>query len=331
MQFLLEIIEGRWAGYNKQVTEPTRILIGRDNSCDFTIPDPLLSRQHCLVEFTPEQVKIIDLKSRNGTYVNGNRIEERQLQLNDKIKIGRHTLNFTAFQDKASSPPNSFSATGQQANVPTRPQPIVAGLCSQCGVKINQQDLKIMKAIKHGGYFYCENCLSRGIEVHPRKTTQSATKPAGSPYSSPAPIDSTTTPPAIPPLAQKFTQPMPLQDQAMFSNKLPPGTPEAIGHYQILEILGEGGMGFVFKAQHTFLETIVAIKVIKDELAAQPDILKRFLQEAKLGISLDHSNILRIHDAGEADGLFFISMEFFEGKDIAELLKARGRFPTRSR
>jgi serine/threonine-protein kinase len=317
MQFAIEVIEGKLVGCRKVISQPGRILIGRDATCDLPIADPLLSRQHCLVEFTPDQIKVIDLKSRNGTFVNGNRIEEVILQANDKIKIGKHTLHVTVGHEEAV------------------PQGGFIGACTQCGCKISEQDLKTMKAVKHGGNLFCERCLNTGIEL---ETVSRKTAYSGKETRSDIPIcgrgETRVGSPVIPtmadfsaPPAASVSNPVAPIVHAKQEVKLPPGTPSRIGNYIILELLGEGGMGFVYKAQHTFLETVVAIKVIKEELAAQPDILKRFLQEAKLGISLDHPNILRIHDAGEAEGFYFISMEFFESKDLMRVVKQRGPLP----
>ena len=137
---------------------------------------------------------------------------------------------------------------------------------------------------------------SPGTVVHRQASVVSRSSVGGIPQTRPMPAMRPGTPPPIQSGQTPPPTPPPIKGE---ENKLPAGVPERIGHYRILEVLGEGGMGFVYKAQHSFLDTIVAIKVIKDELAAHPDILKRFLQEAKLGISLDHPNIIRIHDAGE--------------------------------
>ena len=85
MNLELHITKGPNSGYRKPIVAPEKILIGRDSTCDLTITDPLLSRQHCLVEITTKGVKVIDLKSRNGTFVNGNRIAEVVLKNNDEI------------------------------------------------------------------------------------------------------------------------------------------------------------------------------------------------------------------------------------------------------
>jgi eukaryotic-like serine/threonine-protein kinase len=98
------------------------------------------------------------------------------------------------------------------------------------------------------------------------------------------------------------------------------------GRYEILELLGEGGMGAVYKAADREFDRVVALKVIRPELASNPEILARFKQELLLSHQVTHRNVIRIYDLGEAQGVKFITMEFIEGKDLRTLLQERKRF-----
>jgi serine/threonine protein kinase/Tfp pilus assembly protein PilF len=98
------------------------------------------------------------------------------------------------------------------------------------------------------------------------------------------------------------------------------------GRYEILQLLGEGGMGAVYKARDRELNRFVALKVIRPELAASPAILARFKQELLLAHQVTHKNVIRIYDLAEADGVKFITMEFIEGEDLRRLLLDRGKF-----
>ncbi len=103
-----------------------------------------------------------------------------------------------------------------------------------------------------------------------------------------------------------------------------PITGQTFFHYRILEKIGEGGMGAVYKAQDTHLDRIVAIKVLPPEKMADPDRKQRFVQEAKAASSLNHPNIIVVHDIGADQGRDFIVMEFVEGKTLDQLIGRRG-------
>lgn len=95
----------------------------------------------------------------------------------------------------------------------------------------------------------------------------------------------------------------------------------AIGKYRIIELVGEGAMGVVYRAQDSVLDRAVAIKVMNDSIARQDDLRKRFLHEAQAAGSLQHPNVVCIYDLGEADGHLFIAMEFVHGVDLERLIE----------
>ncbi len=97
--------------------------------------------------------------------------------------------------------------------------------------------------------------------------------------------------------------------------------------YRIEALLGQGGMGAVYKAYDRELNRVVALKLVRPELTADPTIMQRFKQELLLASRISHKNILRIHDLGAVERVKFISMAYVEGKDLHHLLAQHGRLP----
>ena len=97
------------------------------------------------------------------------------------------------------------------------------------------------------------------------------------------------------------------------------------GRYEILQLLGVGGMGAVYKAADREVERTVALKVIRPEMASNPEVLARFKQELLLSSRVTHRNVIRIYDLGEAQGMKFITMEFVEGETLQHILKQRSK------
>jgi len=95
--------------------------------------------------------------------------------------------------------------------------------------------------------------------------------------------------------------------------------------YEILLLLGEGGMGAVYKALDREVDRTVALKLIRPELASNPAILARFKQELLTAHQVTHKNVIRIYDISEADGVKFITMEFVEGDDLRRILTKEGK------
>ncbi|MGO9346714.1 MAG: serine/threonine-protein kinase, partial [Terriglobales bacterium] len=157
------------------------------------------------------------------------------------------------------------------------------------------------------------------------------------------------TPPPLskPPLSDVPTLPhgtaIPGVTQALpYARQTSPGAPSAVsniaafqglqpgvlfgGRYEILGVLGQGGMGAVYKARDRELDRLIALKVIRPELATDPAILARFKQELILSRNITHKNVVRIFDLGEAEGIRFISMEYLDGEDLRTILRREGKF-----
>ncbi|HKY31465.1 MAG TPA: serine/threonine-protein kinase, partial [Candidatus Polarisedimenticolia bacterium] len=112
----------------------------------------------------------------------------------------------------------------------------------------------------------------------------------------------------------------------------PPPAPQEAGtpfgpRYVLLQRLGRGGMGEVWKARDLELNQVVALKMIRPELVERPEFLERFRNEINLARKVTHRNVTRIHDLGEVGGTRFISMELIDGVSLGEFIKQEGPLP----
>src|SRR6476469_7738346 len=141
---------------------------------------------------------------------------------------------------------------------------------------------------------------------------------------------------AIPPEAPQGLCPKCLLQQASFptetgaatrhSRPAPPNRDDlaaAFPHLQILELIGQGGMGFVYKARQPKLDRLVALKILAQPLAEQTMFAERFTREGRTLARLNHPNIVTIHDFGQAGPFFYLLMEFVDGVNLRQAMQAR--------
>jgi len=101
------------------------------------------------------------------------------------------------------------------------------------------------------------------------------------------------------------------------------------GRYSLVRLLGDGGMGAVYKAEDNLLRRFVALKLLHPAAASNPATAERFLREAQAAASIGHPNVIDILDFGEADGKPYLVMEYLRGRSLAEILHAEGPMSVR--
>jgi len=153
----------------------------------------------------------------------------------------------------------------------------------------------------------------------------SSSKPARS-ASSPRAAAAAKTPPTNPPVSRTPSQSRSSGSRSSRAGLFENG--EELGpRFVIEDLLGEGGMGRVYKAYDRELDRFIALKVLQPELASDPQVIQRFKHELLLASRISHKNILRIHDLSEADGVKFITMAFVDGRDLHTILKEEHPLP----
>jgi serine/threonine protein kinase len=100
---------------------------------------------------------------------------------------------------------------------------------------------------------------------------------------------------------------------------------DRLGDFEIVEVAGAGGMGVVYKARQQSLDRDVALKVIREEIASEPEYRERFLREAKLAASVDHPHVVTVYDVDDEDGRLYLVIQWIDGNDLRQLLDSSGR------
>ncbi|MGB8323890.1 MAG: tetratricopeptide repeat protein [Candidatus Acidiferrum sp.] len=205
------------------------------------------------------------------------------------------------------------------------PNPATATQCTRCATPITSAEATILGNELPADAKLAKNTMPEDAEFAGTPPQQEAT-----PSGSPTPQDDVTLSGdqaagdvADISGAQGWSKPAQAAPPAVLGRLAPN---RMLGRrYQIVQLLGEGGMGAVYKARDCELDRMVALKIIRPELAVHEEILARFKQELILARRITHKNVIRIFDLGEADGLKFITMEFVEGKNLSSLIKEKGR------
>ena len=127
---------------------------------------------------------------------------------------------------------------------------------------------------------------------------------------------------ATPPVGSFATLPQQTGTPQAAPGKLPEKLPAPFGRYELLKLLGQGGMGAVYLARDTQLDRLVALKVPFFTATDDPHVLQRFLREARAAATLHHANVCPVFDVGQIDGIHYLTMAYIEGRTLAEVLRS---------
>jgi serine/threonine protein kinase len=245
MDARLKFLKGPLAGKVVTLKEGKSLLVGRGRNVDIKVKDPSLSRKHCEILLEKGRIKVVDLESSNGTFVNGERVKEQLLYDGDRIDIGRSLIVI--------EPPSGLWERKE---------------CSHCGREISYATFADGYVLEEKqGVFLCPDC--------------SAAKKG--------------------------------EDAGV------------VGGYRILEKVGHGAFGSVFKAEQTATGRVVALKLLGKRAISMEKEVKRFYREAKAVASLMHPNIIQIYDAGKHGDFLYIAMEYVAGGSLKQRIRQEKR------
>lgn len=252
MRVTLRVLAGPYNGQEFAFDQHDTFLIGRSENAHLYLPeDRFFSRHHCLLEIAPPRCFLRDLGSTNGTFVNGQRVQEVFLKSGDRVQGGQTVLEV----DVQTETPND-------AEAPTLTRPLeVMVECANCSRRECVQGSGTNEPMT----FICEECREE--------------------------------------LKRK---------------------PQPVPGYEMIKLLGRGGMGCVMLARDEKGGRAVAIKTLLPEVAVTEQALKRFMREIEVAAALDHPNIVRFIESGTHNGAVYLVTEYVEGSDAARLADGQG-------
>lgn len=264
------------------------VLVGRGEHCDIKLDDPSASRVHCRVIARDGRILLTDAGSRWGTFVNGERVEQAELRPGDRVRVGETLLTVSAESDAAAT---TIAPADAADEIP--PEAIVTRLSGNAnGVAVEPRDSErssFLPLVRQGD----GNAVAR------------ADTPAE--YAAPA----TATPAAAPRLdTRPFVPARFLGSQFL--------------RYQIESLIAHSRSGMSFIANDPALQRKVVLKFYRPDLLATEQSVARFLRAVRTMINFRHPNIIRLFDAGHADGLCYTITEHVDGVSGEQLIKNYG-------
>jgi hypothetical protein len=335
MHIKLTVIKGPNKGRVFTFDRRDRFIVGRSKLAHFRLPprDRYFSRLHFLVEVNPPHCRLMDMGSRNGTFVNGQEVHEADLKDGDRIKAGHTILSVAVLGSEAADTMEGPAIPAQTAAAPPDAAPAEAALPD--------------------GPAEPAGAASASAPDDAAAEAALSDRPAPPASASASALNYTLRPPASLPGPQS-PQPVPVtgrcracerpfdgagepEPEELFPASLAPICPacqdairlqpQPIADYVIVSKLGEGGMGVVSLALRKTDGAALALKTIIPAVNAEPRDLRRFLREASILRDLSHPNIVPFREMGSVDGHPYFAMDLVRGTDASRLVKEHGPLP----
>ena len=306
MRITLTITAGPHVGREFSFEEHQNFIVGRSKKAQFRLPkdDVYFSRNHFLIEVNPPLCRLLDMGSRNGTFVNSERVESVELKDDDEICGGLTVLKVSISED-ATIDDGQYSSSIERGNPPNSLAP---GSATQTldEAAFGESPSEILPS-------------QFSVGVWPRTPILSLDAVGGQPGTAPEFVTALVG--RLSPYDIERLLPANYQD---FIQQ----RPQPLAVYLIVDELGRGSKGAVYRAICQANQSVVAIKTISPtNRGTQRDYLK-FLREASILKSLDHPHIVRCRDVGESKGVVYFAMDYVPGLDAARLLdEARSPMP----
>jgi len=315
----LTITEGKLAGRRFVFDERTTCIIGRAKDCEPRVPNDAdhrqISRHHCLLDINPPDVRVRDFGSLNGTYVNGQKIGQRQKEqsLDD---VARERFPEVDLKDGDEI---RLACTVFRMNIET---PLV---CACCSAEIPEEQQRADPGGKP--VWLCEACRQKAEAIRGRisrrRTLQEVRKCC-------AKCGRDVTEEAGANREGEFicgacrSEPLGLLRLLLQVASTGEENALAIDGYQVVRQLGRGSMGAVYLARNARSGTEVALKVMLPQVAASYQATSRFLREIENTKILRHPNVVRLHESGCCRGTFFFTLEFCNVGSADRLMRGGG-------
>jgi eukaryotic-like serine/threonine-protein kinase len=294
----LEVMEGPHKGRIFSFQEHDSFIVGRSAQAHFQLPkkDTHFSRIHFLIEFNPPYCRLLDMRSTNGTLVNGKKVAKADLKDGDLIQGGTTSIRVAIERVPAREAklPETVTYRGAQtagdAAAPTAPVSDIAHAST-----IDPAAPGVVSGLHAQAGSSASSCPACGATIAATRPGQ----PAGEPRSG-------------------YGSLCPACRRAIDSQ------PQPIAGYEIIRELGRGGMGIVSLARRTCDSSLIALKTVIPDAAATAEDLARFLREARILYDLHHPHIVRCVELGDSTGHVYFAMDYVPGVDAHQLVRQSG-------